>query len=53
MVESLYYMALLEEKNGKIEKAKEYLEKANGCYISALNTVKKEQIEEELKKLEK
>ena len=29
------------------------LEKAKGCYISALNTVKKEQIEEELKKLEK
>ena len=46
-------MALLEEKDGNIEKAKEFLEKANGCYISALNTVKKEQIEEELKRLEK
>ena len=53
MVESLYYMALLEENEGNIEKAKEYFEKAKGCYISALNTVKKEQIEEELKKLEK
>lgn len=53
MVESLYYMALLEEKEGNIEKAKEYLEKAKGCYISALNTVKKEQIEEELRKLNK
>ena len=44
MVESLYYMALLEENEGNIEKAKEYFEKAKGCYISALNTVKKSKL---------
>lgn len=50
MVESLYYMALLEERKNNNEKAKEYLEKADKCYISALSTVKKEQIQEELAK---
>ncbi len=47
-VESLYYMALINIKEGKADKAKELLEKAAGCYISGLNTITKEDIEKAL-----
>lgn len=48
MTESLYYMGLIEKSEGNTKKAKEYFEKANNGYISALSTVKKEDIEKEL-----
>ena len=51
MTESLYYMGLIEKSEGNTEKAKEYLEKAAEGYISALSTVKREDIERELEKL--
>lgn len=51
MTESLYYMGLISKAEGDNEKAKEYLEKANNGYISALSTVKREDIEKELNSL--
>ena len=38
-------MGLIEKSEGNGEKAKEYLEKAAEGYISALSTVKREDIE--------
>ena len=46
LVDSNYYMGLLWEKKGDKEKAKEYFIKANSCYINALNSVTKEQVQE-------
>ncbi len=51
MPESLYYMGKIEISRGNKESAKEYLNKANECYISAMSTVTKQMIEEELKNL--
>lgn len=51
MTESLYYMGLISKAEGNINKAKEYFEKANNGYISALSTVKREDIEKELNSL--
>ncbi|MDO4301488.1 MAG: tetratricopeptide repeat protein [Clostridia bacterium] len=51
MTESLYYMGLISKAEGNTAKAKEYFEKANNGYISALSTVKREDIERELNKL--
>lgn len=51
MTESLYYMGLISKAEGDNEKAKEYLERANNGYISALSTVKREDIEKELNSL--
>ncbi len=48
MTESLYYMGMICKKRNDGKKAKEYFEKALGGYISALSTVKKEDIEREL-----
>lgn len=51
MTESLYYMGLISKAEMDIDKAKEYFEKANNGYISALSTVKREDIEKELNSL--
>ncbi len=51
MTESLYYMGLISKAEGDINKAKEYFEKANNGYISALSTVKRDDIEKELMEL--
>ena len=51
MTESLYYMGMICKKRNDNKKAKEYFDKALGGYISALSTVKKEDIERELKDL--
>lgn len=51
MTESLYYMGLISKAEMDIDKAKEYFEKANNGYISALSTVKREDIEKELNNL--
>ncbi len=51
MTESLYYMGLISKAEMDIDKAKEYFEKANNGYISALSTVKREDIERELNSL--
>lgn len=48
MTESLYYMGLISKSEDNIEKAREYFEKANNGYISALSTVKRTDIENEL-----
>ena len=51
MTESLYYMGLISKAEGNADKAHEYFEKANNGYISALSTVKREDIERELNNL--
>ncbi len=51
MTESLYYMGMICKKRNDGKKAKEYFEKALGGYISALSTVKKEDIERELESI--
>jgi tetratricopeptide (TPR) repeat protein len=51
MPESLYYTGKIELEKGNKEEAKKYLTKANECYISAMSTVTKEMIEEELAKI--
>ncbi len=51
MTESLYYMGLIAKAEGNKEKAKEYFEKANSGYISALSTVKRADIEKELENI--
>lgn len=51
MTESLYYMGLIENAEGNKDVAKEYLEKAKNGYISALSTVKREDIEKALKNI--
>lgn len=50
-VDSLYYMALIEKRKGNTSSAKEYLTKAQSCYISGLNTITKNDIEKELNSL--
>lgn len=50
MVDSLFYMGKIAENENNNELAKEYFEKASKCNVTALNTVKKEEIEEMLKK---
>jgi len=45
LVDSNYYMGLLYEKKGDTVKAKEYFTKANSCYITALNSVTKEEVQ--------
>jgi len=50
MPESLYYLAILIKEEDK-QRAKELLKKASEGYISALSTVKREEIEKELKSL--
>ncbi|MGN1318038.1 MAG: tetratricopeptide repeat protein [Lachnospirales bacterium] len=47
-VDSLYYMALICKNKGNVEDAKAYLTKADGCYISGLNTISKDDIKREL-----
>lgn len=51
MTESLYYMGLIEKSKGNNEKALEYLQKAGSGYISALSTVKKEDIDKAMAEL--
>lgn len=51
MTESLYYMGLISKAEGNINEAKEYFEKASNGYISALSTVKREDIEKELRNI--
>ena len=51
MVDSLYYLGLIAKNSGDKELAREYLERALKCNISAMNTIKKEDIEKALKKL--
>ncbi len=51
MTESLYYMGLIEKSKGNKEKALEYLKKAGSGYISALSTVKKEDIDKAMAEL--
>ena len=51
MTESLYYMGLIEKSKGNIAEAKEYLRKAGSGYISALSTVKKEDIDKAMEEL--
>ncbi len=48
MTESLYYMGIISKSEKDYNKAKEYFEKAVSGYISALSTVKREDIEKEL-----
>lgn len=50
MVDSLFYMGKIAENENNNELAKEYFEKASKCNVTALNTVKKEEIEEMLEK---
>ena len=50
-VESLYYLAKIKKMQNKNNEAKSLLEKAQDCYISGLNTVKREDIEKEIKEL--
>lgn len=50
-VESLYYLALIRKSEGKIDEARELLEKASGCYISGLNTITAENIQNALNNL--
>ncbi len=52
MTESLYYMGLIEKSRGNDSEALVYLKKAGGGYISALSTVKKEDIEKAMEGLE-
>lgn len=49
-VDSLYFLALIEKENNR-ERAIELLEKAQGCYISGLNTITREDVENQLNKL--
>jgi tetratricopeptide (TPR) repeat protein len=53
MVDSLYYMALIREARGDNKGAYDYFKKASGCDVTALNTVKMEQIQQGLKRVEK
>jgi tetratricopeptide (TPR) repeat protein len=50
--DSLYHLGLIEKSESNGEAAKEYLEKAAGCEITALNTVTRGQIEEALRSLQ-
>jgi len=51
LADSNYYLGLIAEADGEPEKAREYFEKALGCRITALNTVKREQIEQKLQEI--
>ena len=46
--DSLYYLALIEESFNNTNKALEYLNLANNCNITALNTITKEDIQNKL-----
>lgn len=52
-VESLYYLALIEKNKGNNDKALSLLKKADKCYISALNTITKEDVEKAIKNIKK
>jgi tetratricopeptide (TPR) repeat protein len=52
MSDSLYYIALIEIKDGNIETAKKYLSQALECNITTFNTVSREEIENTQKNLE-
>ncbi|MDO5388561.1 MAG: tetratricopeptide repeat protein, partial [Clostridia bacterium] len=51
MTESLYYMGLIEKIKGNKDSALKYFYKSSEGYISALSTVKREDIEKEIAKL--
>lgn len=53
MVDSLFYMGKISEIENNSKLAKEFFEKASKCNVTALNTVKKEEIEESLKNINK
>lgn len=50
-VDSLYYLAVINRDKGNTSKALELLNKADGCYISGLNTISKEDISSALNSL--
>ena len=45
-MDSYYYLGMIAEIENDIKQAADYFTKAKGCHITALNTVKAEQIEE-------
>ena len=50
-VDSLYHLAIIEEKENNKSKAIEYLKKSLDCNITSLNTVTRETIENKIKEL--
>ena len=50
MVDSLYYLGCIYEKENETDKAFECFSKAKKCNVSSLNTITKEQILEKYRK---
>ncbi|WP_138295013.1 MULTISPECIES: tetratricopeptide repeat protein [unclassified Clostridium] len=52
LVDSLYYLGILEQRDGNIRRARAMLSRASRQHISTLNTVTREMVEEKFKELD-